>query len=65
MDGIRLIDPTPAPSSGIARTDSDRATATFEAMLLQSAFAPVSAALGFYGDIVVGTVLRSALVDRR
>jgi len=37
------------------------AIAQFEAMLLQPAFAPVANSIGFYGDVVLGAVLRSAL----
>jgi hypothetical protein len=43
---------------------ANEAIAQFEAMVLQSAFAPVANALGFYGDVVLGSVMRSALTGR-
>ena len=45
-------------------SQTNEAVAQFEAMILQSAFAPVANALGFYGDVVLGSVMRSALAGR-
>lgn len=39
-------------------SDAREVAAQFEAMLMQSAFAPLAASLGFYGDVVVGSVAR-------
>jgi hypothetical protein len=35
--------------------------ARFEALLLQSAFAPLAKAIGFYGDTVVGVAAQAML----
>ncbi len=44
-------------------TDSANApravAADFEALVLQSAFAPLAKSMGFYGDVVVGIATRS------
>ncbi len=59
------------PRSQSAASRSRDVAATFEALLMKSAFGPVSRALGFYGDLVVGEVAQTVargehggLVDR-
>ncbi len=47
--------PPIADSANAART----VAADFEALILQSAFAPLSKSMGFYGDVVVGIATRS------
>ncbi len=49
------------PARADDANETNEAIAQFEAMVLQSAFAPVANALGFYGDVVLGAVCRSAL----
>ncbi len=44
-----------ADSANAART----VAADFEALILQSAFAPLAKSIGFYGDVVVGIATRS------
>ncbi len=51
--------------AGEASADVAGATRQFEAMILQSAFAPVASALGFYGDLVIGPVMQSILHAER
>jgi hypothetical protein len=51
----------PSTGAGATSATTDSAERQFEAMLLQSAFAPVATALGFYGDLVLAPVMRSIL----
>lgn len=63
--GVAMISTLPASSASHAvrrdAADADLAKCQFEAMILQSAFAPVASALGFYGDLVLAPVMRSIL----
>ncbi len=50
------------PDPPIARAAVARdAAASFEALLLQQAFAPLAKAIGFYGDAVVAAATRAML----
>ncbi len=50
-----MIPPIPGSLDGGARAVS----ADFEALILQSAFAPLAKSMGFYGDVVVGIATRA------
>lgn len=58
--------PTTCSVASVPRpSDAREVAAQFEAMLMQSAFAPLAASLGFYGDAVVGSVAREVARDAR
>ena len=48
-----------------ATSDAREAAAQFDALLLAAALKPVASALGFYGDLVVGTVTRDVARSER
>lgn len=50
-----MIPPIAGSLDGGARAVS----ADFEALILQSAFAPLAKSMGFYGDVVVGIATRA------
>jgi hypothetical protein len=52
-----VIPPIAGSPDGGARAVS----ADFEALILQSAFAPLAKSMGFYGDVVVGIATRALL----
>ncbi len=52
-----MIPPIAGSLDGGARAVS----ADFEALILQSAFAPLAKSMGFYGDAVVGIATRALL----
>ncbi len=39
-------------------------SADFEALILQSAFAPLAKSMGFYGDVVVGIATRALVREQ-
>ncbi len=70
MSSIHATDPGFAPrppgtlASSPSRSDAAElrdAVAQFEALLFKEAFAPLSKAMGFYGDAVVGAAAASML----
>ncbi len=50
---------SPTTSTAPERTSTREVAAQFDALLLASALKPVAAALGFYGELVVGNVTQS------